>query len=460
MSSSPDLQSPPGVVELREDVPLKAGAAGGGARLCGGGPRLILAAFAALTLAVTVALLTQIYAGDYEVVPHGSVSSSAAACAGAGAAALRRGGRAADASVATALCLAVLTPHRTSLDASGSLIYWEYRLSRSQLPTVLEWGAGVEAANASRERPPRLLVALAALHQRYGTRPWAELLQPAIDLARAGYPVSATLAAAAAAAGLAGYATPTRSDPGLADYLDALRHNTSSELCLSWHCPAAVRWAEGVPAARAGAWRVWGAGAGGALAVLALQSALDAASVDNSTSTVDSVLQSVVSSLQQQSVARAAQWPGGVASGVAVVDPRDTYVALVTGLSTPFGSEAGAGAASASAGAWARDAPAAPLDLAPAIIADQHVCGARYVVGAEAGAALAQGAAAMLLATPGGAVAAAERARLLLRPPARLLPEPAPPAPPGAPALNFVLQRGDALLSHADSRGGGVASRF
>nr|XP_034823910.1 glutathione hydrolase 7-like [Maniola hyperantus] len=256
MSSSPDLHSPPGVVELREDVPLRAGAAGGGARLCGGGPRLIVAAFAALTLAVTVALLTQIYAGDYEVVPHGSVSSSAEACSGAGAATLRRGGRAADASVATALCLAVLAPHRTSLDASGSLIYWEYRSSRSQLPTVLDWGAGVEAAAAGQERPPRLLAALAALHRRYGTRPWGELLQPAIHLARAGYPVSAALAAAAAAAGLPGYAAPERSEagypvsaalaaaaaaaglpgyaapersePALADYLDALQHNTSS----------------------------------------------------------------------------------------------------------------------------------------------------------------------------------------------------------------------------------------
>lgn len=57
-----------GAVELREDVPLKPSGGGvGGARLCGGGPRVISGAFAALTLAVTVALLTQIYAGDYEV---------------------------------------------------------------------------------------------------------------------------------------------------------------------------------------------------------------------------------------------------------------------------------------------------------------------------------------------------------------------------------------------------------
>lgn len=57
-----------GGVELREDLPLKSGGAGAStARCCVGGPRLILAAFAALTAAITLALLTQIYYGDYEV---------------------------------------------------------------------------------------------------------------------------------------------------------------------------------------------------------------------------------------------------------------------------------------------------------------------------------------------------------------------------------------------------------
>lgn len=58
----------PGAVELREDVPLKTGAGGsGGAPCCAGGPRLIIACFAALSVAITLALFTQIYYGDYEV---------------------------------------------------------------------------------------------------------------------------------------------------------------------------------------------------------------------------------------------------------------------------------------------------------------------------------------------------------------------------------------------------------
>ncbi|XP_039764437.1 glutathione hydrolase 6-like [Pararge aegeria] len=434
--SSPDLQATPGAVELREDVPLQAGARA--ARRCGG-PRLVLGAFAALTLAVTAALLTQIHYGDYEVVPHGAVSAGAA-CSEPGAAALRAGGRAADAAAAAALCLAVLAPHRTSLDASGALLYWDYRASRTQAPAVAEWGGEPDERAG---RPPRLLLALAALHARFGALPWADALRPAAALARAGYPVSAALAAAAAARGRGGYAAGARrAEPALAAYLEALQSNTSSELCAAWRCASGVRWSLG-GAERAGAWRVWAAGAG-ARALPALRAALA-----NLTA-----LHSALAGMAQADGGAAA--PGGVASGLAVVDPRDTYAALVTGLSTPFGSSVDSTTDSAAV-AWTRDEPAAPLDLAPAIIADQHVCGTRFVLGAEAAGALAQGAAALLAG--GDAAGAVERARLLPLAGA-LRPEPAAPPAPQPPAVNFVRQRGDALLSHADSRGGGVASRF
>ncbi|XP_045458172.1 glutathione hydrolase 6-like, partial [Melitaea cinxia] len=449
----------PGIVELREDVPLKPGG-GAGARLCAGGPRLILAAFAVLTAAVTLALLTQIYYGDYEVVPHGSVSSSAAACSRAGTAVLRAGGRASDAAAAAALCLAVLAPHRTSLDASGSLVYWEYRLSRTQLPTVVEWGGVEEVAVNTSVRPPRLLVALAALHEKLGVLSWAQVLQPAIDIAREGFPVSDSLALEAQSRGIEGYAPAAlRTEPAIADYLESLQQNTTTELCAVWPCDA-VRW-RSASAAPAGRWRVWAAGAGGAAAARALGALADPPAAPGT------ALTRVIASLQ--AAGRAAG--RGAAAGLAVVDSQDTYAALVTGLSTPFGSEAGA---PSSGSAWVRDTPTAPLDLAPAIITDETVCGTRYVMGAESAAALAEGATNALLAGSAGAVDAVELARVLVLPDGSLALEPGRTAPelPGLaplptlnastplPALNFVQQIGDALLSHADSRGGGLASRF
>ncbi|KAL0895216.1 hypothetical protein ABMA27_013654 [Loxostege sticticalis] len=474
---SPEAQSPPGVVELREDVPLKAGAgfgAGGDEGCCAGGPRLILLAFAALSAAITLALLTQIYYGDYEVVPHGSVSSSAAACSSAGTDALKAGGRALDAAAAAALCLAVLAPHRTSLDASGSLLYWEYRQSRTQQPTLYEWGGPQPAtvapppepaANASAKpvtRPPRLLAALASLHARYGALPWARVLQPAIELARNGFNVSEGLATAEAAAGSAVSAKGTlRTEPQLAQFLETLQQNTSAELSAAWGGASMAR-AGTARAAAAGGWRAWSGGAGAGVALQAFAAALLPPPTD-----ADDAERRVVNSLQQ---AATGTWPpAGVSSGLAAVDRLDTYVALVAGLSTPFGS------GPVTAEGWTRDEPVAPLDLAPAIITDEDICGTRYVVGAESSGALAQGAAALAAA---GGPEAVERARVEVRHGGALAlqvgrPAPAPaalpPAPAPAPALNatppfaavnVVRQSADALLSYADSRGGGYASRF
>ncbi|KAJ8729100.1 hypothetical protein PYW08_000681 [Mythimna loreyi] len=458
--SSPDSQAPAGGVELREDLPLKARGGGGGAARCAGGPRLLLAAFAAFTAAVTLALLTQIHFGDFELVPHGSVSSGAAACSRAGTDALKAGGRALDAAVAAALCLAVLAPHRTSLDASGALLYWEYRNARTQPATLYEWG-GAGAAGGGGERAPRLLAALATLHAQLGALPWPQLLEPTIKIAKDGFVVSEGLAAAAG--GVGPYAPNALvTAPALAAFLTGLLNHTSSELSAEWQGSALVR--RSTAAARAaGAWRVLVAGAGAA-AARAL-----AAALTPPPDSPDDAQRRVVAALQGEARAGALA-AAGAATGLAVVDRYDTYIAFVTGLSVPFGS------GPATAAGWARDEPGAPLDLAPAILLDDSVCGTRYVLGAESTSALAQAAAALVL---DGAAGAVERARVQVQPGGRLALEagrpppaaqalPAPPGPPLAPvnaslpyaAVNLVQQRADALASHADSRGGGFASRF
>ncbi|VVD05344.1 unnamed protein product [Leptidea sinapis] len=360
MSLSTELQSTPGVVELREDVPLKQYSTS--SSLCTSGPRLIIGAFGVLTIAVTVALLTQIHFGDYQVVPHGSVSSSAAECSSVGTNVMRDGGGAIDAAIATTLCLAVVTPHRTSLDASGSLLYWEYRQSRTTEPTLIEWGGVGNAANINATGPPRLLVGLAALHAKLGVLSWSKLLQPAIDVARIGFNVSTGLAMAAASREILEYtAGEHRTEPLLAEYLQS-------------------------------------------------------------------------------------------------------------GLSVAFGS------GNITKNGWREDIPSAPLDLAPSILVDETVCGTRYIMGAESLSALAEGAAAVLVNGPLLVVKSVESARVLVETNGFLALEPDRLLPPAAlstlqlgppvnaslplPALNVIQQTGDTLLSHADSRGGGVASRF
>lgn len=86
------------------------------------------------------------------------------------------------------------------------------------------------------------------------------------------------------------------------------------------------------------------------------------------------------------------------------------------------------------------------------------------MLGGESGVALAQAAAAALAGGEGGAgagpgaAAAVEEARVAVRAGGELAAEGANGT--ALPALNFVQQTGDALLSHADSRGEGLASRF
>lgn len=73
--------------------------------------------------------------------------------------------------------------------------------------------------------------------------------------------------------------------------------------------------------------------------------------------------------------------------------------------------------------------------------------GTRYVMGGASSGALAQAAAAL---AAGAGAAGVERRRLLAD---GSLAE-------DAAAVNVVQQRADALLTHSDSRGGGLASRF
>ena len=124
--------------------------------------------------------------------------------------ALRRGGNAVDAAVATAFALAVTHPAAGNLGGGGFLVAYDARTARGRHGRLPRDGSAAgHAADVSRPRRqapppsprrgprggragdgPRAGLA----HRQLGRLAWADLVRPAARLAREGFPVSATLA--------------------------------------------------------------------------------------------------------------------------------------------------------------------------------------------------------------------------------------------------------------------------
>lgn len=127
----------------------------------------------------------------------------------AGLSILQQGGHAVDAAIAVNAALSVVYPHMTGLGGDG---FWLiYQAAANQVYGLN--GSGRAGRNITREifteagldaipqRGPQAVItvpggvaAWGLAHSRFGRLPWARLLQPAIDLAEQGYPVSASQA--------------------------------------------------------------------------------------------------------------------------------------------------------------------------------------------------------------------------------------------------------------------------
>lgn len=147
------------------------------------------------------------------------VVSDAPLATSAGVDVLARGGNAVDAAVTVAFVLAVVYPEAGNLggggfavvrDGHGQRAALDFRetaparahrdMYREQARRALPAAAGAKSAPAaSREGHlsagvPGSVAGLWALHQRFGSKPWHELCEAAIGLARGGYTVDARLA--------------------------------------------------------------------------------------------------------------------------------------------------------------------------------------------------------------------------------------------------------------------------
>ncbi len=141
---------------------------------------------------------------------HGVVSSSSAIASEVGLEILKKGGNAVDAAVATAFAMAVTWPSAGNIGGGGFLVYhgadgeatafdFREKAPLAATSTMFLDTDGNVRDNSNHDSllavgVPGTVAGMARAHERLGSLEWKELLQPAINLARDGFPLSWHLA--------------------------------------------------------------------------------------------------------------------------------------------------------------------------------------------------------------------------------------------------------------------------
>lgn len=140
-------------------------------------------------------------AGSSVTAKSAALSTAHPIATQAGLSVLRGGGNAADAAVTVAFALAVVHPQAGNLGGGGFLTYYD---AQSKAVWTLDFTPVSPIATkrdlVAKDGPasvavPGTVAGLDAFHRKFGTRPWKELLTPAIRLAREGVRVDAELTA-------------------------------------------------------------------------------------------------------------------------------------------------------------------------------------------------------------------------------------------------------------------------
>jgi gamma-glutamyltranspeptidase / glutathione hydrolase len=126
----------------------------------------------------------------------------------AGLAMLRQGGSAVDAAIATQMVLNLVEPQSSGIGGGAFILYWDAAAKklvsidgRETAPSAATPELFLDATGKPLRRDeaiasglsigvPGVLAALNLAHDKYGKLPWEKLFQPAIALAREGFPIS------------------------------------------------------------------------------------------------------------------------------------------------------------------------------------------------------------------------------------------------------------------------------
>jgi gamma-glutamyltranspeptidase/glutathione hydrolase len=135
---------------------------------------------------------------------RGAVAAVSPPAADIGVAVLRAGGTAVDAAVAVGFAQAVTWPEAGNVGGGGFLLVhpgdgrpptcFDFRETAPARAKVDMFAGKIDYQSPVTAGVPGTVRGFALAHKRFGNRPWAELVEPAVKLARDGFPVTAALA--------------------------------------------------------------------------------------------------------------------------------------------------------------------------------------------------------------------------------------------------------------------------
>jgi gamma-glutamyltranspeptidase / glutathione hydrolase len=143
------------------------------------------------SLAAALIIATNLTAGSQVTATHAALATSSPAATQIGLRVMRDGGNAIDAAVAVSFALAVLEPKSTGLGGGGFLTYFDAETGgvwtldfRETAPAAAKRPASGPFTGAQAAAVPGFVAGLDAMRERFGSRPWRDLIAPAQRLAK------------------------------------------------------------------------------------------------------------------------------------------------------------------------------------------------------------------------------------------------------------------------------------
>ncbi|XP_065176754.1 glutathione hydrolase 1 proenzyme-like [Sycon ciliatum] len=167
------------------------------------GFRMIVLAMTVFSIAILVSLVITILVGKSPKKDQYAVSSDSATCARVGNDIMKKGGSAVDSAVAILFCLGVVHPHSSGIGGGGFMLvrngsnttvfnFRETAPSQARFDMydgneiLMELGGLAVAV-------PGEVKGMEHAHRLYGTLKWPDVVQPAINLARHGFPFESSV---------------------------------------------------------------------------------------------------------------------------------------------------------------------------------------------------------------------------------------------------------------------------